>query len=244
MNYKKIPSLLLLLFLAFMVNAQQPQKLSTIAAWKIGYQLDFGSTERQLAPDKDGHQEQSVMIELAKALSGSSDDTLPLICYVSPNYIRVEQNGLGGGITVADKRDTLSYLLDTAAKTAVKYPAEIPKLHTQLNEDSLVVISSEGFKMELHKDTSSIGGQLCKKAVFSNPDFPQNVITVWYAPALPRLYWQKYSYLKNVPGCALSIGTISKGVNVGIKAKLVEKVNMPESFFKPPSDYAISEGMF
>lgn len=244
MNYKKIPSLLLLLFLAFMVNAQQTKNVKNIATWKIGYQLDFGSSEKQLAPDKDGHQEQAVMIELAKSLSGSSDDTPPLVCYVSTNYIRVEQNGLGGGITVADKRDTLSYLLDTAAKTAVKYPAEIPNLHTQVNEDSLVVISSEGFKMELLKDTLTIAGQLCRKAIFINPDFPKNIITVWYAPALPRLYWQQYSYLKTLPGCALSIGTISKGVNVGIKAGLVEKMNVPEGFFIPPPNYAISKGIF
>lgn len=227
-----------------MVNAQQYNNAKSIPAWKISYHLDFGSPDRQLESTKDGYQEQSVMMELAKSLSGSSDQTPPLVCYVNTSYIRIEQNGLGGGITLADKRDTISYLLDTTAKTALKYPAEIANLHTQLGSDSLVVISSEGFKMELLKDTMTIAGQLCRKATFINPDYAQHTITVWYAPALPRLYWQKYSYLKNIPGCALSIGTVSKGMNVGIKADHVEKVNSPESFFLPPADYTISDGIF
>lgn len=230
--------------MAFMVNAQQTKKTKSTPAWKISYDLDFGTPDRQLDPSKEGAQEQIVMMELAKAFSGSSNNTPPLICYVSPDYIRVEQNGLGGGITIADKRDTVSYLLDTTEKSVIKFPAAMPNLHTQLNNDSLTVISSDDFKMELKKDTMTIAGQLCNKAIFINPEYPENIITVWYTPLLPRLYWQKYSYLQTVPGCALSIGTVSKGLNVGIKANLVEKVNLPVSFFIPPTDYSILEGTF
>lgn len=244
MNYKKISSLLLILLIAGMAYAQKPAKANNIAVWKISYHLDFGSPERQQEANTTGSEEQSVMMELAKALSGSSEDRPPLTCYVNENYLRIEQNGLGGGITLADKRDTSSYSLDTLNKTAIRYPAEIPNLQTQVDGDSLVVISSDDFKMELKNETMTIAGQLCRKAIFTNPEQGEQTITVWYAAALPRLYWQKYSYLKNIPGCALSIGTVSKGLNVGIKAGKIEKVNTSESFFQPPADYEITEGMF
>jgi|GEM_PF-3994148 len=240
---QKILATLLLSGLAFIVNAQHLKKEITVPAWKIDYHLDFGPLEPATASSKEA-QEQLVMMEMAKSLSGSSAEAPPLTCYVNKNYIRVEQKGLGGGITIADKRDTISFLLDSTLKTATKFPAAIPNLQTQLNGDSVVFISSDDFKVELLKDTMNIAGQHCQKAIFRSPAHPENVITVWYAPGLPRLYWQKYSYLKSVPGCALSIGTTTKGLNVGIKADIVKKVSLPESFFLPPANYAVSESMF
>lgn len=228
---------------AFRANAQQAEKETIVPAWKITYHLDFGTLQPAGVSSK-GAEEQLVMMELAKSLSGSSSEAPPLTCYVNPNYIRVEQNGLGGGITIADKRDTVSFLLDSASKTATKFPAAMPNLQTQLNGDSVVLISSDDFKIKLLNDTITIAGQHCKKAIFVNPAHPENVITVWYAPGLPRLYWQKYSYLKSIPGCTLSIGTVAKGLNVGIKADTVKKVSLPESFFQPPADYTVSDSMF
>ncbi|MBB5634726.1 GLPGLI family protein [Pedobacter cryoconitis] len=242
MNYKKSSLTLLLILLAFFVNGQQLKKGRNVAAWKISYALDFGSQQQQKIASKQD-QGQTAMIELAKSLSGSTDDSPPLICYVSPEYIRVEQKGLGGGITLADKRDTVSYLLDTAGKTATKYPAAMPNIQTAMAGDSMMVISSADFVMELKTGTLMIAGHSCKKAVFINPHSPENVITVWYAPELPRLYWQQYSYLKSIPGCALAIGTLSRGLNIGIKASLIEKVTLGESFFTPPPAYTINEEM-
>lgn len=242
MNYKKSYLLLFLTFLAFFAHGQQLKKGKNVAAWKISYTLDFGSQPQKTAPSKED-EGKTVMIEMAKSLSGSTDDSPPLICYVSPEYIRVEQKGLGGGITLADKRDTVSYLLDTAGKTATKYPAAMPNIQTFMAGDSMRVISSADFVMQLKSGTMLIAGHSCKKAVFVNPHSPENVITVWYTPELPPLYWQKYSYLKSVPGCALAIGTLSRGVNIGIKANLIEKVNLAESFFVPPADYTINEEM-
>ncbi|QNK61379.1 hypothetical protein H7F33_12470 [Pedobacter sp. PAMC26386] len=239
MNYKKTSLLLFGMLLAFFANGQQLKKVKNIAAWKISYALDFGTQPGKGTSSKD--QGQAAMIELAKSLSGSTDDNPPLVCYLSPEYIRVEQNGLGGGITVADKRDTVSYLLDTAAKTATKYPAAMPNIQTSMAGDSMTVISSADFVMELKPGTMIIAGHSCKKAIFVNPASPENVITVWYATELPRLYWQKYSYLKSIPGCALAIGTSSRGMDIGIKANLIKKVNLPESFFVPPADYKINE---
>ena len=230
-----------MLLISIAVNAQQSKNDKIIPAWKIGFSLDFGKLANDTSSSKE-NQEQMMMMNLAKAFSESSDNTPPLVCYVSDNYIRVEQNGLGGGITIADKRDTVSYMMDTTEKTVIKFPAAMPNLHTQSDGDSLVIISSDNFKMELINDTTIIAGQLCKKALFINPEYPQSVITVWYASALPRLYWQKYSYLNTIPGCALSIGTISKGLNVGIKADNVKKIDVPEQFFLPPADYSLSEG--
>lgn len=243
MNYKKISLWLLLIFTVLLSNAQQIQKDKNISTWKISFHLDFGEQVKNADTVKKD-QEQTVLMELAKSLSGSSTEQPPLICYVNSNYVRVEQNGLGGGITIADKRDTVSFLLDTTEKTATRYPAAMPNLHTQLNGDSVTVISSDDFVMELEKDTMTIVGLLCKKAVFKNPSSPANVITIWYAPQLPRLYWQKYSYLKQVPGCALSISTVTKGLNVGIKADHIEQLPVSESFFLPPVSYTIAEGSF
>jgi len=243
LNYKKISFCLLLVFTALLSNAQQKQKDKNIPAWKISFHLDFGEqTENADTVEKD--QEQAVLMELAKSLSGSSNEQPPLVCYVNGNYIRVEQNGLGGGVTIADKRDTVSFLLDTLEKTATRYPAAMPNLHTQLNGDSVTVISSDDFVMELKKETMTIAGLVCKKAIFKNPTSPASVITIWYAPQLPRLYWQKYSYLKQVPGCALSVGTVTKGLNVGIKADHIEQVSVNESFFLPPVNYTITAGSF
>lgn len=242
MNYKKSYLLLLLTLLVLFANGQQLKKGKNIAAWKISYALDFGQQQQKNTTSKED-QGKTAMMELAKSLSGSTDDSPPLVCYVSPEFIRVEQKGLGGGITLADKRDTVSYLLDTAGKTAAKYPAAMPNIQTAMAGDSMTVISSADFVMELKTGTMMIAGHSCKRAVFVNPHSPENVITVWYAPELPRLYWQKYSYLKSIPGCALAIGTLSRGVNIGIKAHLIEKVNLAESFFVPPADYTINEEM-
>ncbi len=240
MNYKKSVLLLLITLLAYLANGQQLKKVKKISAWKISYALDFGTQEKKDVNAKED-QGQAAMIELAKSLSGSTDDTPPLICYLSPEYIRVEQKGLGGGITLADKRDTISYSIDTAAKTATKYPAAMPNIRTEMAGDSMVVISSADFVMKLKEGTMMIAGHSCKKAEFVNPNSPANVITVWYVSELPRLYWQQYSYLKSIPGCALAIGTLSRGINIGIKAKMIEKVTLEESFFVPPADYKINE---
>jgi GLPGLI family protein len=239
----KVFALLFFLALAFIANAQQAEKETIVPAWKITYHLDFGPLQPAAASSKEA-EEQLVMMEMARSLSGSSSEAPPLTCYVNPDYIRVEQNGLGGGITIADKRDTVSFLLDSASKTATKFPAAMPNLQTQSNGDSVVFISSDDFKIELLKDTMTIAGQHCRKAIFVNPAHPENIITVWYAPGLPRLYWQKYSYLKSVPGCTLSIGTVTKGLNVGIKADKVQKVSLSESFFQPPANYTISDSLF
>lgn len=230
------------MLLAFFANGQQLKKVKSVAAWKISYALDFGEPQQKEASSKQD-QGQLAMMELAKSLSGSSDDSPPLICYLSPEYIRVEQRGLGGGITIADKRDTVSYLLDTAAQVATKYPAAMPNIQTAMAGDSMMVISSADFVMQLKAGTMVIAGKACKKAIFVNPHSPENVITVWYAPELPRLYWQQYSYLKSVPGCALAIGTLSKGLNIGIKANLIEQVTLADSFFLPPPAYTINEEM-
>ena len=243
MNYKKISLCLFLIFTVWLSKAQQKQKDKNIPTWKISFHLDFGEQINTIDTVKKD-QEQTILMELAKSLSGSSNEQSPLVCYVNSNYIRAEQNGLGGGVTIADKRDTISFLLDTTEKTATRYPAAMPNLHTQLNGDSVTVISSDDFVMELEKDTMTIVGLVCKKAIFRNPGSPANVITIWYAPQLPRLYWQKYSYLKQVPGCALSIGTVTKGLNVGIKADHIEQLPVNESFFLPPVDYTITEGVF
>ena len=185
--------LLLLTLLAFFANGQQLKKGKSVAAWKISYALDFGSQQQKTVSSKED-QGKTAMMELAKSLSGSTDDSPPLICYVTPEYIRVEQKGLGGGITLADKRDTISYLLDTVGKTAAKYPAAMPNIQTAMAGDSMTVISSADFVMELKPGTMMIAGYACKKAVFVNPHSPENVITVWYAKELPRLYWQQYRF--------------------------------------------------
>lgn len=242
MNYKKSYLLLVLLVSAIFAYGQQLKKVKSVAAWKISYALDFGQPQQKEASSKKD-QGELAMMELAMSLSGSSDNSPPLICYLSPEYIRVEQRGLGGGITIADKRDTVSYLLDTVAKTAIKYPAAMPNIQTAMAGDSMMVISSADFVMQLKEGTLVIAGKACKKAVFVNPHSPENVITVWYAPELPRLYWQQYSYLKSVPGCALAIGTLSRGLNIGIKANLIEQVALAESFFIPPPTYTINEEM-
>lgn len=242
MNYKKSYLVLLLIVSAIFANGQQLKKVKDVAAWKISYALDFGQPEQKKDSSKKDQGEQAMM-ELAMSLSGSSDNSPPLICYLSPEYIRVEQRGLGGGITIADKRDTVSYLLDTVAKTAMKYPAAMPNIQTAMAGDSMMVISSADFVMQLKEGTMMIAGKACKKAIFVNPHSPENVITVWYAPELPRLYWQQYSYLKSVPGCALAIGTLSRGLNIGIKANLIEKLTLAESFFIPPPAYTINEEM-
>ncbi|WP_152620258.1 hypothetical protein [Pedobacter lusitanus] len=240
MNYIKSYLILLLSLSAFLANGQQLKQEKNVVAWKISYALDFGSPKQKIASSKED-QGQIAMMELARSLSGSTDDSPPLICYVSPEYIRVEQKGLGGGITLADKRDTVSYQLDTTEKTASRYPAAMPNIQTAMAGDSMMVISSADFVMELKPGTLQIQGYTCKKAIFVNPNSPENVITVWYAAELPRLYWQKYSYLKSVPGCALAIGTLSRGMNIGIKANQIEKVKLSESFFVPPSKYKIND---
>lgn len=242
MNYKKSYLLLLFLTSAIFANGQQLKKVKSVAAWKISYALDFGQPQQKGTSSKQDRGELAMM-DLAMSVSGYPDDSPSLICYLSPEYIRVEQRGLGGGITIADKRDTVSYLLDTVAKTAMKYPAEMPNIQTAMAGDSMMVISSADFVMQLKKGTMVIAGKACKKAVFVNPHSPENVITVWYAPELPRLYWQQYSYLKSVPGCALSIGTLSRGLNIGIKANLIEQVTLTERFFIPPPAYTINEEM-
>lgn len=226
--------------LSVSATAQQSKPPVKLPVWKISFDLDLGS-EGEITVMKE-NQEQTIMKEVARSLSGASDGESPLICYVNPGYIRVEQRGIGGGITIADKKDTVSFLIDSTSRTATRFPAATPNLQTQMNGDSVVLISSDDFKMELQNDTMTIAGQACRKALFVNPESPSAVITVWYAPGLPRLYWQKYSYLKQIPGCALFIGTVTKGMKVGIKAVKIEKETQTLSFFLPPPGYTVLEG--
>lgn len=219
--------------------AQQKSETNLIPSWKVSYNLDYGTPAIE-SGDTPGDTEKNLLLKLSAALSGSTDGESPLTCYISKNYIRVEQLGLGGGITLADKRDTISYMLDTLEKTVTSYPAEMPNLQIQESGDSVAVLSTDDLRIHLTPDTMTIAGMHCQKAVFQHPEKEEYKINVWYTTELPALYWQKYSYLKAVPGCALAVTTKSGGLEIGIKAQRIEKLDIPEKFFLPPADYTLT----
>lgn len=238
MNYKNTSLFILLNLAVFFAGAQTKQPGQVIASWKITYDLELTSSEPAKTPAAQNEQRRQLK-QLTQSLSSATDNTPPLVGFVSKEYIRIEQTGIGGGITLADKRKTVSYLLDTVTHVATQYPLHKNTTQKKQTGDSLMVISSKNFVMKLLPDTMTIAGKLCKKATFTVPNKPKDLITVWYAPDMPRLYWEKYSYLKQLPGCTLAISTVSHGMNVGIQASMVEEMNVPEEFYLVPGTYKI-----
>lgn len=222
------------ILVASKISAQEkPASVSEV--WKIDYELVF----KRIDPQNKSKQDESQLSELefAKALTIGDDESPVLHCYLSKDKYRVEENGISSSVIVYQQPDTIYYSLDSTQKVAYGNPINRPHIEVQMTGDSMIVFNSDDFKLKLSEDTAMVAGYLCKKAVFSMEDYPAHEITVWYSPQLPPLYWGKYTYLKKLPGCALSIFSMQQRLMVGIEAKVVEKLVVPNTLFRVPIGY-------
>ncbi|MET4081733.1 GLPGLI family protein [Pedobacter sp. UYP30] len=216
------------------INAQE-KTASVSEVWKIDYGLVFKSIDPLNKAKQDNGQLSE--LELAKALTMGDDEGPILRCYLSKGKYRVEEKGLSSSVIVYQQPDTSYYRLDTAQKVAYRSAINRPYVDVQMAGDSMIVISSDDFKLKQSEDTATVAGYFCKKAVFSMDDYPAQEITVWYSPQLPPMYWGKYTYLQKLPGCALSIFSKQQKLMVGIEAKIVEKLTVANTLFSVPTDY-------
>lgn len=229
----------MLLLLPFALTAQQQSVTPTVNAWEIQYRFHMEMIQDSTLTEED--KKNAAAMQVAQLLLGDDAEKPALRCYMDQNRFRVEQNGLVSSITLADRRDTVYYIIDTSFKQAIRHSALEPAVEVQMDGDSVQVISSDDFEMSLYDDTATVSGFPCKKARFYNPLFPGQAITVWYTERIPVLYWGKYKYLQKLPGCVLAIFTQQGATNIGIRAGKAAQAQVPESLFQVPEGYEISE---
>jgi GLPGLI family protein len=235
---KHLP-LLMLLLLPFALTAQQQTVTPTVNAWEIHYGFHMEMIQDSTLTEED--RKNAAAMQVAQLLLGDDEEKPALRCYMEQNRFRVEQNGLVSSITLADKRDTVYYIIDTSFKQVIRHSALEPAVEVQMAGDSIQVISSEDFEMTLSDDTTTLAGFPCKKARFYNPSFPGQAITVWYTERIPVLYWGKYKYLQKLPGCPLAVFMQQGSTNIGIRVKKAAQVEVPGSLFQLPEGYEITE---
>lgn len=219
------------------------QEIKKVKAWKVDYDMAFEMPKKnseQMTEDEKGL---VAMMELGKAMSGAKEGEPILRAYVTETRMRVEQKGLIASVQVSNLEDSSSYNIYAPTKTAYKVPLATPKVSTEMQGDSMVVISTADADLRLTEETSNIAGFKCKKALLGVTvgEVTQD-ITIWYTEDLPKLFWGEYSYLEDVPGMALQISTNTNGMSVGIKAGSLKEELVDDTLFTVPADYTIEEG--
>ncbi|MFT4205430.1 MAG: WG repeat-containing protein [Chitinophagaceae bacterium] len=219
----------LFFFAAFRLSAQ-----TEIKAWKVEYEIGVSQND-------------TLMTELLGALSGLDKDKPAIRAYVSPEKIRVEQNGLSPYVQVGNLKDSISYkfplTIDSvfnSQKIAYKVPLATPKMGFGSLDDTSVFLSSD-LKMTLSDETQTILGKTCNLAKFDL--LGKGELWVWYAKGLPKLYWGEYDYLEQVPGLLLKIESHipQSNFDFGITAKSLEEVSVDPSIFEVPEDYKLED---
>jgi GLPGLI family protein len=225
---------MLLLFIAISPNSFSQE----VKAWKISYQTVFEMSKKDKAMSLEDSMGLAFLQSMAESKKG-----LPLIIYTTGNRMRIEQNGaLSSYVQVSNKADSSSYILYEEEKRAEQMPIAAPKIYSSdFVDDSLVIVSSDEFKLTFVNETKTIAGITCSKANFEHPSKPElGVLTIWYSKEIPMVYWGEYDYLMRLPGAALAIETETKGMIAGIRAITVEQPTVSELIFVPPADYKIN----
>lgn len=220
-----VKTVLLLILVPAIANAQK------LKVWEIMYASSFESINKT---EKISDEDKAAM-EFLQALASGKDDKPQLLCYVTPEKLRVEQNAMIPAVYLGNKKDSVCFVYSGSSKTAYKTMLVAPAF-IDLG-DSVTVMGPDDYKISFESETQVISGVTCKKAVI---DIGAKMI-VWYAENIPQLYWDKYAYLQRIPGCALSIQAGQKGFLIGIKAISVKEIEVNESLFNVPEGYEIIE---
>lgn len=242
MNYciRKISQLLLatITCIACLSCSLQAQN-NTTKAWQLTFKAVMEMPKSDASADSDSSD--FIIKEFAEALTSyqKKDTTPALRCFLTDTRLRVETNGLFQTIELGNKKDSSSFVFTAGDSTATKTTLLRPNL--AYIGDSLIVLDDSSYRISFTKDTASFAGILCKKARIEILPLEDSDIIVWYAPNLPKMYWDKYNYLAHIPGCALAVLTQSGGTQLGIKAVIAREVNIPQSLFEVPKGYKISE---
>jgi len=232
-----------LIISTFSFKTMQAQVIKKVKAWKVDYDMAFEMPKKNSEQMTEDEKKLVAMMELGKAMSGTKEGEPVLRAYVTETRMRVEQKGLIASVQVSNLEDSSSYNIYAPTKTAYKIPLATPKISTEMQGDSMVVISTTDADLRLTEETSNIAGFECKKALLGVTvgEVTQD-ITIWYAEDLPKLFWGEYSYLEDVPGMALQISTDTNGMSVGIKAGSLKEELVDDTLFTVPVDYTIEEG--
>lgn len=225
---KKITFNVILLLLILTAPIAHAQKLK---AWEITY----ASSVEVINKTAKISDEDKAAMEFLQALSSGKDDKPQLLCYVTLEKLRVEQNAMIPAVYLGNKKDSVCFVYSGSSKTAYKTLLAAPAF-IDLG-DSVTVMGPDDYKISFESETQVISGITCKKAVI---DMGAKMI-VWYAENIPQLYWDKYAYLQRIPGCALSIQAEQNGFLIGIKATSVKEMEVNESLFNVPEGYEIIE---
>lgn len=215
------------------------QKGKKVEAWELHYGVQMEAMNNDTT-----QKEQLASLQLAQALMSGNPEEPALRCYLTDHLLRVETTGLMAAVTVMDKRDSVYYQIDSTFKKAYRHSSSMPEIETRMVGDSLVVIDPDDFEIKMLEDTSTLLGWPCRKALFTNREMPDQQIQVWYTERLPRLYWGKYKYLQQLPGCALAVFTVQGNLLLGIRAEKIRRTTLPEALFMPPAGYEVEDVSF
>lgn len=223
--------LLCILTLPFSSILRGQNNPKDLECWRLTYGL-FVVPPPEMDSSPDLKQKAFIM-----SMLDAGEDNDKVIAYLTNHQVRVTEKSFGGGTFIVYKNDSLQYWIDSTSKTAFQVPFDMPEVVSA--GDSEIIIHPDDFSLSLTSDTQTIQGYLCHNAIFNSPLSTQGKIIVWYTTALPKLYWNKYTYLRRVPGCVLAIYTLTDEMQIGIRVKNIRKVKFNPALFEAPPGYKI-----
>lgn len=148
--------------------------------------------------------------------------------WVNAEYIKLSPQDVDNGIEIINKKTSKSFLL---------FPA-LEQYHVTNDGTEMDDSEDTGINVELIAGKSkNIAGYDCKLALiktdFNVEDMENYVIEIWYTEKIPSIYWNQFSFLKQIPGAVLQVSLDGNG----FIATDIAQETLKDNEFSIPENY-------
>jgi len=158
--------------------------------------------------------------------------------WVTDSMERVESVNIFGKTTfLINKNDSLYRQIELDPSTQTAYEGAIGMPAVIFSSDSVIITDPKEFILH---ETDIADTLLNIPVKYAHFDANNNKrILVWYTENFPTIYWDKYSYLKQLPGAAIVILGQMDNAQIGIRLISVASVYVEKHFFEVPLTYKV-----
>ena len=220
------------------------QSMDSVLVWHLSYRLSADVTNMaSKAKIKNGRIPTAfkVLSKTSNRLEPKDSPGPALDIWVTDSLERVESVSMLGRTTfLIHKNDSLQRQLQLDRTTQTAYLGVMGLPTVSLVGDSVIIIDPKDFNLHLTDKTDTLLHMEAKYAYYdSNTPYVDKQINVWYTDKVPAIYWDKYNYLRALPGAALIIlATVGKA-QIGITLSAARQVLVAKDFFEVPSGYKL-----
>lgn len=189
-------------------------------AYQINYTVLL--SEEMLQAIKDEATLTDVNIQFLQVISSGFDKDNPLLeVWSNKDYFKVKAHLFEPLTQITHRAKQQTFLLFDENYT---YVLEELKSSNSTWKESIELIPGK---------TQEIAGYQAKLAEFTTDE--QEKVEIWYTEEIPAFSWRDFTYLNDIPGAVLSIGT--PGITFEA-VKISKQNNLAADFFEVPSNYA------